>query len=1045
MVVMAIEAAKQLADDNRVLQGYKLHDIHVLTALVIPATSEGIETQMQLHQLRDDSSNSTPSWEFRLYSCTNGQWHKNCQGKIQLDYLKDSNQVDEGRENREKAKNRHEAHTAAMENAEWRRSADQFYDSAWKSGYTFGPALKVMSNITYGELAGPQVTADVKCHEWRSVDNSNHYQEHIVHPATLDGLFQPAVAVYSRAGLDLMATAVPVEIESLWISNNGLSWPNTNLLKSKAHLLNRTKLGYETNVTGLDSSANEVLLDVRGLKLRFLGEIPTTEVDATDAHTAYTIQWKPDIDLLQVMPESKSACNGLSSRYQEEVQQYLELTTFKTPNLKIMHVYNSQDVAHRELLRSLFPDESLSNTQLSYSSYVIAESSGTIPKELESELENHVGISFTSWNVDDVAPSEDVPSESLDLMLAPFTSSIQGILYFAHRALKASGKLILFNDSGQSLTTAARHIEESLAKHIEQGSFARNNMPFLDTEHNDVVVYEKFAQPNLSTTQIPTVLVIEESSTYQYNLATSLQKRLRKANLSSDIHQLGAQEGPDDSVDRAYIFLIELENPLLESLSPKKFSELRQLLVSAKGLLWLTKQDQCGYAHPAMAMIDGLARVLRTENQRAIVINASLEANNVEVQAAEISTLIQKSNFGSINHGYEASYVQSNGQFQIGRMVPSKAISKDIHKRSLPVQARMLPFGECPPMKMAIETPGLIDSIHFIDDASYHTSLAPDEVEIQIRAVGLNFKDVLIALGRVDLKTFGIECAGAISRAGVSSGFAVGERVCILTDSAFASFARVKAEAVARLPDGISFAHAATIPVQFGTTSYTIQHMARLKKDESILIHAGAGGTGQAAIQIAQHLGAEIFVTVSSQEKKQFLITNYGIAEDHIFYSRDTSFADGIMRVTRGRGVDVVLNSLAGESLKASWNIIAPYGRFIELGKKDIDANEDLPMRPFTRGASFQAFEATALTADNPGLVRDVINELLELFLKGILRPVRELRIMPISEVHAGMRTLQEGKMIGKIVFEISPKALVPVSAQSITRAGRRSGSTDLC
>ncbi len=139
-----------------------------------------------------------------------------------------------------------------------------------------------------------------------------------------------------------------------------------------------------------------------------------------------------------------------------------------------------------------------------------------------------------------------------------------------------------------------------------------------------------------------------------------------------------------------------------------------------------------------------------------------------------------------------------------------------------------------------------------------------------------------------------------------------------------------------KMPEDMSFEAAATLPCVYTTVYYSIFDVARLQRGESILIHAAAGGLGQAAIILAQHIGADIYVTVSSSAKKQFLIDTYGLSEDHVFNSRDLTFAKGVKRMTGGRGVDVVLNSLAGEALRQTWLCVAPFGRFVEVGKRDI-------------------------------------------------------------------------------------------------------------
>lgn len=162
----------------------------------------------------------------------------------------------------------------------------------------------------------------------------------------------------------------------------------------------------------------------------------------------------------------------------------------------------------------------------------------------------------------------------------------------------------------------------------------------------------------------------------------------------------------------------------------------------------------------------------------------------------------------------------------------------------------------------------------------------------------------------------------------------------------------VDTQSVLSIPDHQGFAECAALPATFGTAYIAIRVLAQMQRTESILIHAAAGGTGQAAIQIAQGLDATIFATVGSAEKRQWLVDTYGISKDHIFYSRDSSFADGVKRISP-KGVDVVINSVVGDALQASWGCIAPFGRFIEIGKRDILSNANYPWLPSSNMSHF--------------------------------------------------------------------------------------------
>ena len=178
--------------------------------------------------------------------------------------------------------------------------------------------------------------------------------------------------------------------------------------------------------------------------------------------------------------------------------------------------------------------------------------------------------------------------------------------------------------------------------------------------------------------------------------------------------------------------------------------------------------------------------------------------------------------------------------------------------------------------------------------------------------MGVNFRDCLTALGQINDIAFGSECAGDVSRVGAGCRLQPGDRVSACFANSYKTYARGSEWYAMIIPEGMSYTDASAIPVIFVTAWHALCDIARIQRGESVLIHAGAGGTGQAAIQIAKYVGADIYVTVGSDDKQKLLMSTYDIPQDHILYSRNTSFAEGIMRLTNNHGVDVVLNSLSG-------------------------------------------------------------------------------------------------------------------------------------
>ncbi|KAM0794237.1 reducing type I polyketide synthase [Usnea florida] len=475
------------------------------------------------------------------------------------------------------------------------------------------------------------------------------------------------------------------------------------------------------------------------------------------------------------------------------------------------------------------------------------------------------------------------------------------------------------------------------------------------------------------------------------------------------------------------IFLCELEKPLLYDLTPEEYHCVRRLLVSTKGTLWVTKGEGRS-ATPSFGMIDGLSRVLRTEIDKGLIVTLAIDVTGTPWDQSIQNILKVFTN--TVNKPseleYEPAYTEIDGLLHIDRIVESIVLSREILKRSLPEQSNVQSFGGGLPMEICIKSPGSLETLCWVEDTRYMSPLAPDELEVQVQAVGLNFMDCLAAHGQGNFKKMGTECAGVVTRVGQECNFKPGERVCVANLDLIKSFARSGCQNVARIPDGMSNVEAAALPTTFITAYYSLHQIARLRSGESILIHSGAGGTGQAAIQVAQYFGADVFTTVGSKQKKRLLMDLYHIPEDHIFYSRNTSFAQGVKRMTRGNGVDVVLNSLSGDRLVASWKCVAPYGRFLEIGKKDIYSHQTLPMFQFAKNVTFSAIDIASMELERPWLIQEALITIFDLVMTKKLRPAQPLHVYKTWEFEQAFRFMQSGQNDGKIVVEFGKEDQVP-------------------
>ncbi|RMZ88826.1 hypothetical protein DV736_g3927, partial [Chaetothyriales sp. CBS 134916] len=427
--------------------------------------------------------------------------------------------------------------------------------------------------------------------------------------------------------------------------------------------------------------------------------------------------------------------------------------------------------------------------------------------------------------------------------------------------------------------------------------------------------------------------------------------------------------------------------------------------------------------------IDGLARALRSEHENLKLITLCFEESPDLVENIADAVLLNISSDGPLHplRRYEPEQaVMQDGTLYVSRLEEDKYMNELLKEQDKPMVHGMQPFGAASDLKLGIGTPGALDTFHFEEDLRSRLDLAADEIEVRPIYAGLNFMDCLTALGQIPQAVLGVECSGVVLRAGCGSDLRPGTRVMLCTDGTFGSRTRCHYQNAIRIPHEMPLEVAGGLLGAGGTAYHALCNIARLQAGESILIHAGAGATGQMAIQVANHIGAEVYVTVGSHKKAELVKDVFGIPEDNILYSRNTDFAEAIDRITHGRGVDVVLNSLAGDSLSASWRCIAPFGRFVEIGKKDIYQNKQLSMLPFAKNASFATVDLAGIWHERPWLMRKIAEELLSLWKAGKLKVPCPLQVFEIGKVEEAFRVMQSGKGTGKIVLRMDPECIVP-------------------
>lgn len=319
-----------------------------------------------------------------------------------------------------------------------------------------------------------------------------------------------------------------------------------------------------------------------------------------------------------------------------------------------------------------------------------------------------------------------------------------------------------------------------------------------------------------------------------------------------------------------------------------------------------------------------------------------------------------------------------------------------------------------------------------VDSLAYHAAprLTPKngEIEIQIEASALNFRDLMIVLGLYpEIKniksSLGADCAGRVVRVGPDiTHVRPGDEVYGLVASNFGPYATVYVDQVVPKPKTLSFTQSAAIPTVYLTAYHGLHTLARLSEGERVLIHSASGGVGLAAMEIARWKGAEIFATAGSEEKRAW-IRSMGV--EHVFDSRSLQFADDVLAVTNGEGVDVVLNSLPGQAIPKGMSILRPLGRFLEIGKRDIYDDMQIGLLPFSRGISFHAIDLGYLPVLKRPYVASLLRELADHFDAGRFAPL-PMKTFAAKDAVDAFRFMSEGRHTGKLVVDMHAQT-VPV------------------
>ncbi|KAJ5238512.1 polyketide synthase [Penicillium chermesinum] len=996
-MAMAMEAIFQRSEALTILEDatkiekprYRLRNVAFNKALVLNDSGEPTKVNLSLSA----HPGFKESWhEFRVSSLAGSTWTEHCRGLVRIE--EDVQQV---------------ASADAIRPLVYPVDGQVWYKAMSDAGYNFGASFQKQLQVEV--ISGKRSSRSLVSLE--APDSAYQQSVYPMHPACIDGCLQTcAPSLWKGNRNDVNAVLVPAIIDDLTItSSRAASGVSCSTAKFVGLGRPEETKNYMSDATVYDPKTGNLLFRLAGLRYHKID----TGSSPYDAHTYSSLVWKPDITLLSSdqLAKLSSSEEDIHDPALRVVSEVLTLAAHKKPNLRVMElnmVAGQNDslwletVARHEMIRKSYR----------HFAYYLDDPSGLVEagaKYAESDTTEIALLDLTHL----------VMEEQFDLVivrLSPSAENVQGLSQKVRAIVKDSGQVLFLR---QKLAPA----NPDLVVNGEARDFDLG-FSFADTRHLAFGESSAFGSMYLSSVRdVPNnsrdvaLFHFTKPSPAALKAITALQSR------GWSFQAFESSPEPDSIAASRVLVLDELDTSLFPNLNSDHWDSLKKLLSSDKRVLWVTKGSQLAIADPEKAMIHGLGRTVRSEDPTISLTTLDVSSSSTDVIIDSIDAVLQQLAGDAPIHNVESEFAELDGIIHVGRILPdalvNNAENEDKNGRALVTHS----LHDCTTMvRLQCERTGTIDSLVYTEVAPVELPLRDNCVEVELEAAGLNFKDVAITMGIIpeNEHLLGLEGAGTVRRVGKSvDTYKIGQRVLVFERGTFGNRIHATTERVHAIPDSMTYEEASTLASVYLTALYSLYDLANLQSGHRVLIHSATGGLGMASIQICQHIGAEVFASVGNQEKRDFLTEKFNIPADHIFSSRDISFASELMRVTDGYGVDVILNSLTGDLLDESWRCIANGGTMVELGKRDMLDRNTLSMEPFGRNASYRCFDMSHKHVSDT-LIGRLLKQLFELLDAGHVKPIAPITVFPFEDIPSAFRYMRSANHIGKIVISNTDK-----------------------
>ncbi|OOF94993.1 hypothetical protein ASPCADRAFT_171425 [Aspergillus carbonarius ITEM 5010] len=804
---------------------------------------------------------------------------------------------------------------------------------------------------------------------------SNETQSlYAVHPAVLEGLFQAIVpALCADVRTHLRQAFIPSMFDDLVINPN-LHRVDTGL--AVASCLYFPSAGgadktYRSNASLYDPDTGALLMRVKGVSHRLID----LGVDLMASQWLTRDVWMPDVTALT--PE------GLASlaRTQEDlIFIILDSIAHRKQAPSVLEI----DMGWEDGESIWFQIEHLSHTSGRYC-FMARNPEGVAQVQARHGCKNN-----TSFQVLDQHGIGFADVEMFDLIIvkAPLLEDIDHVLEASKRLTSTDGHVLATFKDDQSST-------EGLADMASRLGFSRA-LPFLSSGDT----WALFTQAD---SENPTIKPLHIVFFEENCLVSGLHTFLHKAGWELVEHNCPAHDVPALST---VLVIDELFAPVLTKLTEEQWLYLHRLIGSGCKILWVTHGAQHTVTEADNALVSGMFRSIRSEDPSATLMTLDVESRDDPHLAATVAYALSQLQCPNPRWGADSEYAERDGVVYIQRVEPFKRLNETT--KATETKARCLVDG--PSRNQAEKMENLTYALDKCND------LPNGHIEVEVCAIALSQRHVGLMAGRTTKDdNIPFEGAGIVRRVNNLPSDLIGNRVVFLANGTLENQVNIPAGLFCTIPDAMSFEEAASIPAAFYTAYYALFEIGKLQKGQTVLIHDVANAVGSACLQICQYAEGDVFLTTGTDEDRTLAQDQYDISDDRIYSSLSTNFVSQIMTKTENRGIDLIVSSLTGDLLDASWRVCADGGTMIQVGKPS-DQKGSLSIDPFARGCSYRMVDLCHPKGLPLEILSKVMEQVFDLVSEGHIHPITPITSFPMTGIKDALAYLQSDHCTSKVV-----------------------------